>query len=150
MRYEVKAVMSGQGTVHLELEANSEEEARRQVVEQGGMVLSIRRSFSGFSLKAKSHFPLVHFSQELLSLQIAGLSLVESIETLLEKEQDGGNRKIIQNILDRLYEGVTFSQALQEFPQAFPPLYIATVRASERTGDLAEALTRFITYQTQM
>ncbi len=142
--------MSGQGTVHLELEANSEEEARRQVVEQGGMVLSIRRSFSGFSLKAKSHFPLVHFSQELLSLQIAGLSLVESIETLLEKEQDSGNRKIIQNILDRLYEGVTFSQALQEFPQAFPPLYIATVRASERTGDLAEALTRFITYQTQM
>jgi len=150
MRYEVKAVLSGQGTVYLELEANSEEEARLQVVEQGGMVLSIRRSFSGFSLKSKSHFPLVHFSQELLSLQTAGLSLVESIETLLEKEQDTGNRKIIENILARLYEGVTFSQALGEYPQAFPPLYIATVRASERTGDLAEALTRFITYQTQM
>ena len=69
---------------------------------------------------------------------------------MLEKEQDTGNRKIIQNILARLYEGVTFSQALGEYPQAFPPLYIATVRASERTGDLAEALTRFITYQTQM
>lgn len=150
MRFEIKAVISGQGTVHLELEANSEEEARRQVIEQGGMVLSIRRSFSGFSLKSKTRFPLVHFSQELLSLQTAGLSLVESIETLLEKEQDASNRKTIQNILARLYEGVTFSQTLEEYPQAFPPLYIATVRASERTGDLAEALTRFITYQTQM
>ncbi|OQW40739.1 MAG: type II secretion system protein [Proteobacteria bacterium SG_bin4] len=150
MRFEIKAVISGQGTVHLELEANSEEEARRQIIEQGGMVLSIRRSFSGFSLKSKTRFPLVHFSQELLSLQTAGLSLVESIETLLEKEQDASNRKIIQSILARLYEGVTFSQTLEEYPQAFPPLYIATVRASERTGDLAEALTRFITYQTQM
>jgi len=56
MRYEVKAVLSGQGTVYLELEANNEEEARLQVIEQGGMVLSIRRSFSGFSLKSKSHF----------------------------------------------------------------------------------------------
>ena len=150
MRFEVKAVISGQGTVHLELEANSEEEARRQVIEQGGMVLSVHRRFSGFSFKSKTNFPLVHFSQELLSLQTAGLSLVESIETLLEKEQDGGNRKIIQSILDKLYEGVTFSQSLEDFPHAFPPLYIATVRASERTGDLAEALTRFITYQTQM
>ena len=150
MRFEVKAVLSGQGTVYLELEANSEEEARLQVIEQGGMVLSVRKRFSGFSLKSRSHFPLVHFSQELLSLQVAGLSLVECIETLQEKEQDAGNRKIIQNILASLYEGVTFSQALSEYPQAFPPLYIATVRASERTGDLPEALTRFITYQTQM
>lgn len=150
MRYDIKAVLSGKGTVHLELEANNEEEARLQVIEQGGMVLSVKRSFSGFSLKSNTRFPLVHFSQELLSLQTAGLSLVESIETLLEKEQDTNNRKIIKNILARLYEGVTFSQALQEYPQAFPPLYIATVRASERTGDLTEALTRFISYQTQM
>ncbi len=150
MRFEVKAVISGQGTVHLELEANNEAEARQQVMEQGGMVLSVRRRFSGFTFKSRTHFPLVHFSQELLSLQTAGLSLVESIETLLEKEQDTSNRKIIQNILDRLYEGITFSQTLEDYPQAFPPLYIATVRASERTGDLAEALTRFITYQSQM
>ncbi|GJL76361.1 MAG TPA: type II secretion system F family protein [Nitrosomonas sp.] len=150
MRYEVKAVMSGQGTVHLKLEANSEEEARRQVIDQGGMVLSVKRSFTGLSFKSKAHFPLIHFSQELLSLLTAGLSLVECLETLVEKEQDANNRKIIHDLLARLYEGITFSQALEAYPQAFPVLYIATVRASERTGDLAEALTRFVTYQTQM
>ncbi len=150
MRYEVKAVLSGQGTVKLELEANSEEEARLQVVEQGGMVLSVKRSFTGFTFKSKTSFPLVHFSQELLSLLTAGLSLVESIETLVDKEQDASIRKAIQDLLTRLYEGITFSSALEEYPQAFPALYISTVRASERTGDLPEALTRFISYQTQM
>ena len=150
MRYEVKAVLAGQGTVFLELDADNEEEARLQVAAQGGMVLNVRRRFSGWAPKRKLRFPLAHFSQELLSLLVAGLSLVESIETLADKEQDAGTRKIIHGLLARLYEGVTFSRALESYPQAFPPLYIASARASERTGDLPEALTRFITYQTQM
>jgi general secretion pathway protein F len=59
-------------------------------------------------------------------------------------------RKVIEGLLGRLYEGVTLSSALESYPQAFPPLYVATARASERTGDLPEALTRFIGYQAQM
>ncbi|HKX54399.1 MAG TPA: type II secretion system F family protein [Nitrosospira sp.] len=150
MRYEVKAVLAGKGTVFLELDADTAEDARLQVVAQGGMVLNVRRRFTGWAPKPRLRFPLAHFSQELLSLLVAGLSLVESIETLADKEQDAGARKIIQGLLARLYDGVTFSRALESFPQAFPPLYVATARASERTGDLPEALTRFITYQTQM
>lgn len=150
MRYEVKAVLAGRGAVLLELEADSEEDARLQIASQGGMVLHVRRRFTGWMPRPKSRFPLAHFSQELLSLLVAGLSLVESIETLADKEQDNGTRKIIEGLLARLYEGVTLSRALESFPQAFPPLYIATARASERTGDLPEALTRFIAYQTQM
>ena len=109
MRYEVKAVLARQGTVFLELDADNEEEARLQVAAQGGMVLNVRRRFSGWVPKRKLRFPLAHFSQELLSLLAAGLSLVESIETLADKEQDAGTRKIIQGLLARLYEGVTFS-----------------------------------------
>src|SRR4051812_35309784 len=150
MRYEVKAVLARQGTVFLQLDAPNEEAARLQVAAQGGTVLNVRRRFSGWAPKPKVRFPLAHFSHELLSLLEAGLSLVESIETLADKEQDAGTRQIIQALLARLYEGVTLSKALESFPQAFPPLYVATARASERTGDLPEALTRFITYQTQM
>lgn len=150
MHYEVKAVLVGQGTVLLKLEADSEKDARLQVMAQGGMVLHIRRQFTGWIPKPGLRFPLAHFSQELLSLLGAGLSLVESIETLSDKEQDAGVRKIMGELLERLYEGMTFSRALELYPQAFPPLYVASARASERTGDLPEALTRFMTYQAQM
>ncbi|MCO6427338.1 type II secretion system F family protein [Nitrosomonas communis] len=150
MRYTVKAVLANQGAVSLELDAASEQEVRQQIAAQGGMVLSVQRSLGGWLPKSRARFPLTHFSQELLSLLTAGLSLVESIETLIEKEEDSSVRKIIQEILARLYEGMTLSQALETYPQIFPALYIATIRASERTGDLPEALTRFITYQTQM
>jgi general secretion pathway protein F len=150
MHYEVKAVLAGQGTVLLKLDAESEDDARLQVTSQGGMVLNVRRRFTMWMPRSTTRFPLAHFSQELLSLLEAGLSLVESIETLADKEQDAGVRKIIDGLLSRLYEGVTFSRALEFYPQAFPPLYMATARASERTGDLPEALTRFIAYHAQM
>jgi general secretion pathway protein F len=49
-----------------------------------------------------------------------------------------------------LYEGHPLSYALEQSPGDFPALYVATVRASERTGSLAEVLSRYIVYQTQM
>ena len=148
-RYKVKAILVGQGAVNLDLYANNEDEARLQITKQGGMVLSVQKDFTNFSFKSKTRFPLLQFSNELLSLLTAGLSLVESIETLVDKESNDSNRKVIQSVLTRLYEGATFSLALENSSE-FPALYVATVRASERTGDLPEALKRFITYQTQI
>ena len=148
-RYKVKAMLAGQDAVILDLYANNEDEVRLQIAKKGGMVLSVQKDFTKFSFKSKTRFPLVQFSQELLSLLTAGLSLVESIETLVDKENDASNRKIIQSVLTHLYEGTTLSLALENSAE-FPALYVATVRASERTGDLPEALKRFITYQTQI
>jgi general secretion pathway protein F len=150
MRYTVKALLSGKGTVLLELQAASEAEARNQINAQGGVVLSIRRNFSDLLPQIRTHFPLANFSQELLALLNAGLNLVEGIEALAEKEEDSFIRELLQQILMRLYEGMTLSHALEAYPQVFPPLYVATVRASEQTGDLGEALTRYLIYQSQM
>jgi general secretion pathway protein F len=35
-------------------------------------------------------------------------------------------------------------------PEVFPSLFVATVRATERTGDLPDALRRYIAYQSQL
>ena len=150
MRYTVKALLAGQGTVLLKLEAASEAEVRNQIGAQGGVVLSIRRNFTDLLPRSSSRFPLLNFSQELLALLTAGLSLVEGIEALLEKEEDDAVRELLHDILSRLHEGMTFSRALESNSQTFPALYVATIRASEQTGDLAEALTRFLVYQSQM
>ena len=49
-----------------------------------------------------------------------------------------------------LRQGQTLSTALSQFPQAFPPLYIATVKASEKTSDLAPSLARYVAYSSQL
>ena len=93
---------------------------------------------------------MVLFSQELRVLLNAGLPLVEAIDTLAQKERREDSRALLERLSAVLREGQTLSAALQEFPQAFPPLYVATVRASEKTSDLSPALARYVAYAVQL
>ena len=152
MRYEVKALRGEDDLTALQLDAADANDAASQVLAQGYKVISIRAKAAwpvGFKPR-RGHFPLVLFSQELLALLQAGLALVEALETLTEKEQRPEVKQTLTQIIASLYEGHAFSHALQHSPANFPALYVATVRASERTGDLPEALSRYIAYQSQM
>jgi general secretion pathway protein F len=90
------------------------------------------------------------FSQELRVLINAGLPLVEAVETLAEKEKRDDFRAVLERLATVMREGQPLSAALQEFPQAFSPLYVATIRASEKTSDLSDALARYVAYAGQL
>jgi general secretion pathway protein F len=98
----------------------------------------------------KGRFRLVLFSQELLALLDAGLNLAEALKTLYEKEVHEEIKGILSLILNELRKGQNMSDILETMPYYFPDVYVATVRASERTGDLSPALARFIAYQIQL
>jgi general secretion pathway protein F len=129
-------------------------DARQQAAALGQSVVSVSRDWNlraGNSVGARSvKFPVLLFSQELLSLLNSGVSIVEAVETLAEKESRAPVQVALQRILDSLREGHTFSHSLEKLPDAFPALYVATVRASERTSSLAEALGRYIAYANQI
>ncbi len=152
MHYEVKALRGSQGLTAIALDAVDASDATAQAVAQGYTVIAIKakQSWSVRHKPRKTNFPLVLFSQELLTLLDAGLALVEALETLAEKEQRPEVKKTLSQIVARLYEGHPLSYALQQSEANFPPLYVAAVHASETTGALPEALARYVTYQTQM
>lgn len=152
MRYQVKVLKAGGGVASLSLEARDDRDANEQAQAQGYVVLAVRRA-ARFALPGSmgaARFPLVLFTQELLALLRSGISLVEAIETLAEKETRDATVRVLTGLLERLREGQSYSAALAAFPDAFPELYVATVRASERTGALQEALARYVAYQTQL
>jgi general secretion pathway protein F len=150
MRYSVKAIKTGGAVVSLSLEARDDRDANEQAQAQGYTVLGVRRSGSIALPAGSGRFPLVLFTQELLALLKSGISLVEALETLAERESRASTGRVLSGLLERLREGQSYSTALQAFPDAFPDLYVATVRASERTGSLTEAMERFVAYQTQL
>jgi general secretion pathway protein F len=150
VEFRIKALSPAHAVLTHSIDAVDESDVRRQLTLQGLHIISVvpsgRRKLFGRQVK----LPLVIFSQELVALLEAGLSLVESIEALTEKEGNPTLRRPLERILQRLYEGQTLAAALSEHPQIFPTLYVATVRASERTGALREALTRYVVYQQQI
>ena len=147
MHFELKALRDTSDVVSLVLEAADEADAIRQAKVRGYTVLAARPRRAGEQAGA---FPLLLFSQELLVLLQAGLPLVEALESLAEKERSNRARDVIARLCAQLREGRPLSAALQENPAAFPPIYVATVRASERTGSLNEALERFVAYQARV
>ena len=149
MRYSLKALREPDQILMLEIDAADEAAARVQVMQQGYVVLAVKAAGLARSWNLSKKFPLPLFSQELLALMSAGLSLVEALEAIAEKEASPENRRIFKGLLERLRQGLTFSATLENFPAQFPQLYVAMVRASERTGDLSEALTRYLAYWEQ-
>jgi general secretion pathway protein F len=150
MRFELKAI-GPQGNVELlDFQAQDEASAVQALEGRGYTILSVRPRRSLLWQSSRTRFPVVLFSQELRALLQAGLPLVESIDTLAQKERTDEWRLLLERVAATLREGRPLSAALEQFPQAFGALYIATVRAAERTSDLAPALARYIAYATQL
>jgi general secretion pathway protein F len=152
MQFEVKVLRGNAGLMSMLLDASDVRDAEAQANAQGYTVIAarVRRQWLALPQWRNSGFPLVHFSQELVALLQAGLSLIESLEALNEKEERPEVKKTLSQIIASLYEGHTLSYALEQSPADFPALYVATVRASEKTGALAEVLSRYVVYQSQM
>jgi len=152
MQFEVRAIKPDGGVATMRLDASDADSAAEQVRQMGYGVLKLKGAgrLAGLAASDTRAFPLGLFSHELLTLLEAGLSVVDSIETLKEKESKSGRQQLLAKIVTHLYEGQSLSQALERLPSVFPPLYIATVRASEKTGGLPEALARYVTYQSQL
>jgi len=150
MRYRVKALRPGMGVMATTVEALDEAEATARLQREGAQVLSIVAERGRWLAARSARFPLLLFTQELIALLDAGLTLTEALETLGEKESRTESRQMIERLLATMREGRPFSAALAMQGDAFPPLYAATVRAAESTGDLSPALARYVGYQNQI
>ena len=150
-RFKIKAFRPGTGVCTLTVEAVDGDGARAAVVAQGLSVLDV--SVQTLSLgggRRRTKFPLIFFNQELSALLTSGFPLLEALEALAEKEQNRFVHEVIGRLVGRLREGLPLSTAMAEAPEVFPPLYVATVRAAERTSDLEGSLERYIAYQRQL
>jgi general secretion pathway protein F len=154
MQFEIHALDRQQQVSAFTLEAPSEHAARETAEQRGLTVFSVKaleaRKLLRVLMKRRAGFPTMLFSMELMSLLGAGLNLVEALGTLAEKNPGSESGKVLAGVLAAIHRGEPFSQAIAAFPQYFSPLYVATIKASERTGDVREALGRYVAYQEEL
>src|SRR5262249_47356348 len=124
--------------------------AAEAVRKQGYTVLSARgRGLPAVLGARRARFPTTLFSIELISLLEAGMNLVESLQALARREQRGDPLAVLSGLLCAIERGESFSRAVSAFPEHFSPLYVATIKSSERTGNVRESLLRYVTYQEE-
>ncbi len=141
------------GSIQLrELEARDSDQLRLTLEEQGFYVFELkRRQFQflfdrGLKRRIDSREMLV-FNQELLVLIKSGMPILQALSTILEKRTDGRRfTALLQQIREDVKGGAALSAAMERHGTVFPALYLASIRAGERTGDLPETIRRYINY----
>ncbi len=149
MRFEVRALQPDGAVVARVLDAPDAAAVQLAAAAHGLSVLSVRPVQNWLPRRA-TRFDVVVFSQELVALLGAGLSLPETLDVMVEKDTRSDRRDVVQGLRAHLNEGLALSQAVARRSDMFSPLYAATVRAAERSGDLCEALSRYIDYEKRL
>ncbi len=146
-------VRTASGTVRsLRVSAADAAAARARATQDGLQVLGCApeksRRHAAQAVRGTGHgLDIATFSHELASLLAAGLSVVDALRTLATNEAAGARQAMLLEVVKGVSEGLPLSAALEREPGRFPPLLIATVSASEQTGDLSTALLRFAQHQ---
>ena len=116
MEYQVKVLEVGNGITSRVLSAVDETDARRQLALLDLRIISLAPIRRLRLQRRQPQLQLAVFSQQLVSLLDAGLSLVEALEALAERTGTFGSHSVLDRVLGRLYEGQTLGAALAEHP----------------------------------
>lgn len=93
-------------------------------------------------MKPKVKFnELVNFTRQLATMINAGLPLANAL-SILEEESESEMGKLTANLLKDVESGLSFSDALQKYPDTFSRIYAQLVKAGEAGGVLDEVLER--------
>jgi len=124
---------------------------KQSLEDQGYVVFELRKKplqfllESGLGRKKVGTKELLLFNQELLVLLKAGLPILQALDTILESGR-GKLNEILSAIREDVKGGMAFSNAFEKYPRVFPHLYIASIQAGERTGDLPQTIRRYIAF----
>ncbi|OON39935.1 type IV pilin biogenesis protein [Izhakiella australiensis] len=94
--------------------------------------IRLRRIYFAHSWQQAVRITLMH---QLATLLRAGLSLSASLNMLSNGQQKPWQQLLIQ-LAEQISQGITFAQALRQWPHIFPALYPALVEIGELTGQL--------------
>lgn len=150
MQFRIRALDRSQRLLTLTLDAADEADASEQTINRHLTPLSVTRGSTRLQLRRRKPFDLLLFVQEFNTLIGAGLSVIETLEALVEKEAAAETRAILSRLITHLRGGMRLSSALQQQSEVFPSLLIGIVSAAEGTSDLPRALSRYLHYETRM
>lgn len=78
---------------------------------------------------------LMQFMNQMGMMMKAGINLSLSMQIMIDAEKDVSMKRILKEINEGLYNGLTLSQAMRNFA-AFPSIYISIIEAGEANGRL--------------
>lgn len=132
----------------------SEKDVRDRFAQKGFLVYSVKDrggvlSLNLFQRRRKiKNDEFIIFNQQFVTLIKAGLPILMALDLLRKRQRNPFFQSLLENVRERVKGGELLSEAFEAQGQAFiSRIYTTTLLAGERSGNLEEVLTRYISYQ---
>ena len=133
------------------IQSGSVSSIKKKIAKDGGFLIKAKKTggisssffFSRQRLKSKDFYS---FNQEFLTLLRAGLPVVIAFNAIIEKQDESFFSRTLNSIRDDISEGESISNAFEKYENIFSPLYIATLRSGEASGNLPDAIEEYLEY----
>jgi type IV pilus assembly protein PilC len=89
---------------------------------------------------------VIQFSTQLAIMVETGVTLSEALDCIASQTERPNVKRLIDDVARQVQGGADFSAALARHPRSFPRLYVALIRASEKSGMMSKLLIRANTY----
>ena len=146
MAYRYVAFTPSGEQVRGSIDAPTEDVAERALWDWGYKIVTLRRSWAApqldkmlptlFSIKTRE---IITFCRQMATLVESGIAVLPALE-LLGKQARPRLRRVMEDIVQAIKQGGSFSDALREHPQVFPPIFGRMIAIGERTGNLEMVL----------
>lgn len=149
MRFNYKAITENGVRIEGTAEASDKFELARTLKTKGQTLLSADPADEngGFSLerinallsRVKTKEKII-FAKNLSAMVDAGLSLSRGISIAQRQTKNPRLKQVLKGVGEHVQKGGSLHEGLAKYPKAFPPLFIAMVKAGEQSGNLAQSL----------
>ncbi len=148
-RYEYEAEKWNNERVKGRIEAKTINEAKIRVKNMGYKNIQVNEISSAKTVKTSKLQSLslkekIDFTQTFLTLNRAGLPIIES---LIFIEKDAASRQVrllAQEIKKQIISGYTLSDTISKYPHLFGQVYIGLAKAGEDSGEIDKTFERLI------
>lgn len=145
------------------VKANSMDEAIDKLTKEGSIIISVKSASEGAFQGKLSLFEkvlltlhklrtsvglktLVFFTRQMSTMFSAGLTIEKSLSNLAKEEKSNKFRKVLEKLANDIKKGFSLSEAMEQHPGVFNPLYISLVKAGEVSGTLHTVLDELSEY----
>lgn len=132
--------------------ASSAKDCRKHFEQEGYCILSVKKDWRKiripsfpFEKKVKDR-DFIMLNQELVALIKAGYPVLKSLETIVSRAKNIHLKELLIKVENEIRAGKSLSEAFAPFEKSFSSVYIASLMAGERSGNLAGTVSRYIDY----
>lgn len=126
------------------INATNIEEATDKLRADFDIIISVlekpKRELNLFSAPHFSMEDKMMFTKHMATMIKVGITIAEALEIMADQAIKVNNRRMYENLIERIKAGQSLAQSLREYPNVFSEVFINMVETGEEAGNLDEVL----------